>query len=801
MPGKNYETPKILHDAPMENGRTEFHFDDYAATLARLIADRETETPLAIGVSGSWGSGKTTLLKRVQSMLAPTPGLTDLTASVAFDFVNSDEEDQSIRARYRPCRAVWFNAWKYSDEDKILVALVRVIVQSMAEDGKVYEMVSKLLDPAYPRRDVVGTVLSWFSVKLPGNIDLKLNTGQPKETRFGEKTATLDLFDEAFDKLLAAWVHQTLDKDRIDPQKGVLVVFIDDLDRCLPAKTVQVLEAVKLFLDKKGCIFVLGADTEVVRTAVQGHYENAKVKDETADKYLEKVIQLRFELPPIVPETMRGYLKTEPRVDEAMQEQWETLIAAAEINPRRVKSVINSVNLLWTMFKNSDPRAASVERADFIRWQAIGQAAPDEFKKRIQEMDDLELRLGFLKEALLWAQGAGDERIKTQYQEYEKYTRLRRALREVGFSDKFNAEALDAFIHLVAPLEKQAVTSPTSPVDTQKAEPALEGLPERMPAETESVAPYDFAARTEPDLLEASKRVTRGGPEPVGRDAIPPYEPRVGSREGSIVIGDMEFMLVPKGKFIMGSKEDDKDAYDDEKPQHTVEIPYDYWLARFTVTNAQFAQFIKASGYQTTAELQGSAYAYDGKDWKDTKGANWLHPRGPKSGIDEHPIHPVVSVSWLDAMEYVKWLNQSLGSPQRGLVYRLPSEAEWEKAARGVYGNLYPWGNDFDKTRCNSYESGKMDTLPVNAFPNGASPYGCEQMSGNVWEWTHTLWGSKYPYIATDGREAEKSSGSRVVRGGSFNSNRRGVCCAYRLSFGGPFDYLGFRVAASPVLS
>ncbi len=87
---------------------------------------------------------------------------------------------------------------------------------------------------------------------------------------------------------------------QIDETQGALVIFVDDLDRCLPEKTVQVLEAIKLFLDKHGCIFVLGADLNVVRSAVESHYQNAKITGEGASDYLEKIIRLRFELPPIV---------------------------------------------------------------------------------------------------------------------------------------------------------------------------------------------------------------------------------------------------------------------------------------------------------------------------------------------------------------------------------------------------------------------------------------------------------------------------------------------------------------------
>lgn len=290
--------------------------------------------------------------------------------------------------------------------------------------------------------------------------------------------------------------------------------------------------------------------------------------------------------------------------------------------------------------------------------------------------------------------------------------------------------------------------------------------PQKTPAQAKEIV-------REPEQVETTKGVTRSG---VGRElapeggAIPPHARP--SREGAIIIGGMEFMLVPKGKFLMGSKDDDKDASDDEKPQHRVEIPYDYWLARFTVTNEQYNTFIKASGGQHPVS-----------DWEKKKD------------------HPVVNVSWQDAMKYVKWLNTGLDSPQTGLVFRLPAEDEWEKAARGVYGNIYPWGNDFDESRCISRESGKMDTVPVGALPNGASPYGCEQMSGNVWEWTHSLL-ENYPCRANDGREAETGSGGRACRGGGFLNDRRHVRAASR-GLGYPDfrdDDLGLRVVLAPKL-
>ncbi|KAF0108876.1 MAG: hypothetical protein FD146_762 [Anaerolineaceae bacterium] len=744
MPKKKpiFETPHILHDLPLaQSDQAHFHFDEFAVTLARLIADKETRTPLTIGISGAWGSGKTTLLRRLQRQLDQTVVLLDPTKPEALEFVNEDEVPQK---RFRVCRTVWFNAWKYADEEQLLVALVRVIVQEMFKDDFVSKGAAALLEPFTPRRDVINTVLGWFSIKV-GEVGVGVNTGEPKATPFAEKTAMLDLFDEAFDKLMAAWVHRKLNVDKIDPAKGVLVIFIDDLDRCLPEKTVQVLEAAKLFLDKPGCVFVLGAHTEVVQQAVASHYKDSGVVGESAREYLEKIIQLRFDLPPIVTDTMKGYL-TDEKVEVELQKHWQVLVTGAELNPRKVKTFVNDLNLQWAILQNTG-QAEGVVRDDFTRWQVLMRAAPDEFKKRIFDIDDLELRLKFVQDALKWGGGKGDDAVNKVFREYEKFMRLRRVLREIkAFSGTFDSVTLDAFAHLEAPPQKPVASAVEPPVEK----------PEEKMAEAE--AALEALKSEKARLREAIREAWRGAEKVMTGEA------------NRITIGGLEFIKIPAGKFIMGSKDDNSLAQDREKPQHTFELP-DFWMAKFPLTNEEYA-------------------AYIGKE------------KHPVKGWDEKKNHPAVNVSWNDAMAYCKWFNTTYAEElkTRAITLHLPTEAQWEKAARGEYGNEWPWGNEFDPTKCNADEGRKGGTTPVDAYPQGESPYGIADMVGNVWEWTHTLF-KEYPYKADKSREDEKVSGVRVWRGGSFSFNRRYARCAYRDSYGPGLilDHLGFRVCVSPI--
>lgn len=197
----------------------------------------------------------------------------------------------------------------------------------------------------------------------------------------------------------------------------------------------------------------------------------------------------------------------------------------------------------------------------------------------------------------------------------------------------------------------------------------------------------------------------------------------------------------------------------DEQPIHTVRLDT-FWIARTEMTNEQFSAFIAETGYKTNAELAGWAYVWDGFNWIQTTGADWRHPNGVESDILGRENHPVTQVSWNDATTYCAWVGG-----------RLPTEAEWEKAARGKDQRAYPWGNEEpDITRLNFLNS-TGGTTEVGSYPSGVSPYGLYDMAGNVWEWTSD-WYQRHYYAELDNGasnpQGPEYGNGKVLRGGSW---------------------------------
>jgi formylglycine-generating enzyme required for sulfatase activity len=253
-------------------------------------------------------------------------------------------------------------------------------------------------------------------------------------------------------------------------------------------------------------------------------------------------------------------------------------------------------------------------------------------------------------------------------------------------------------------------------------------------------------------------------------------------------------VYVPEGEFLMGSDELDSLASESEKPQHTVHLDA-FWIDQTEVTNDMFAAFLNAEGNQKEG----------GATWLNTDHADALiaHSEGEWAPVSSYGEHPVILVTWYGARAYCEWAGR-----------RLPTEAEWEKAARGTDGRFYPWGDAFDCRKGNFDDETLIDekvvpggpdcdgyaqSAPVGSFPAGASPYRALDMAGNVREWVQDWYAEDY-YASSPGLNPEgPSTGEyRVVRGGCWVCNFRYLRTTNRFWKIPSEAYNGFRCARSP---
>ncbi len=232
-----------------------------------------------------------------------------------------------------------------------------------------------------------------------------------------------------------------------------------------------------------------------------------------------------------------------------------------------------------------------------------------------------------------------------------------------------------------------------------------------------------------------------------------------------------------------------RESYAEEAPQHSVEVEA-FAMMMVPVTNELYQHGVRATRLRPPITWRGDAMPL------------------------ELATHPVVDVSWEEANIFARWV-----SAESGITWSLPTEAQWEKAARGTDGRQYPWGNTFDPTRCNVRQAGRTGTTPVGSYPDGASPFGILDMAGNVWEWTNSLQ-APYPYVDGDGRNAASDTTKpprmwsrlrsrlpwhndpstheirRVLRGGCY-ANPEGFArcaCRFRLAPTTRTPFVGFRL-------
>jgi formylglycine-generating enzyme required for sulfatase activity len=680
----------LLDDRPAVQDALEFA--PYCDTLIAILRDNATRTPLTLGLFGSWGSGKTSLMRMLEAGIQ--------------------------RARVPGFHTTWFNAWKYNREEVLWRALLLQVLDALrpsAAELAANETDRTLADRAADldrleeslyrtveweelgrwtldwARALRGTAEDAAEIALsfvPGSKPLIALLKQITEAVAGKKDASLA---EAFHREVTRQrreqlrsleqfersFQEVLDRHIVQPS-GRLIVFVDDLDRCLPDKAIEVLEAINLFLDVPGCIFVLGLDQEAIIDTIQTRYQG-RLK---AREYLEKLIQIPFQLPPIEDRNMRGFVDAlVPHFPDARCS--EVFTKGLPRSPRQVKRTINMFLLMWRLSRLQLPE--SIEPVRLAKVVVIQHNCPTLYGL-LREVP------GLLRDLELYYRETDDERPPAN-----------------------------------------AASRPTPPAALPPVEEAtVRRLANLFPA---SEAQVNFGDLT-PQAIRPYIYLTYRATAQLEAKAEAPAAPAV---------AQPQLVRVPAGKFSMGMNE-----ASDEKPIHEVDLP-DFEIGRYPVSNFEYQAFVRESDRLPPSHWTGAQY--------------------PENLGD----HPVVYVRWPDAVAYCNWLSRKTGQS-----YRLPTEAEWEKAARGAQGHTWPWGNDWSAAKCNSKEAQRRTTTPTSQFsPDGDSVYGAADMAGNVWEWCSSLY-RPYPYRANDGREDSQANGERVVRGGSFADNRESVRGASR---------------------
>ncbi|MFZ5915742.1 MAG: SUMF1/EgtB/PvdO family nonheme iron enzyme [Chloroflexota bacterium] len=761
--GRQPAVPSIQPDLPAQADHLDF--SPYVQTFVDIITDRNTQTPLTIGVFGAWGSGKTSLMQMIRRQL------------VAWQ----RQQARSEANQERKLLTVWFNAWRYNRDAALWQALVLRVLTVLRAEMRGNQNALDLLDrievnlyraanPASLGELVIegqslfggGEAGAQFRLPTSVGLDLLEEIAQARAQVSDEQekgVAAAQAFQRSMARLrtdldrkrveaLESFLDdfQTLVQNHVYP--GALVVFVDDLDRCLPEKAVEILEAIKLFFDVEHCIFVLGIDRQVIERGIRLKYHDYETLDEegpppiSGTQYLEKIVQIPFQLPVIDRVAMEDYVREMvPDLKEVDARCYRVFTVGMEPNPRRVKRTLNIFLLLWRLARNHPELASGIKPVRLLKIVIVQMHHPKLF-------------------ALLPNDPGLLIRLEERFRQAESQ-RERRYSEQVGESTGIvEAAGPEAIFLGNAQLRDLLTLHDISEPDAN--------FVDIQPAEVKEYVHLSSSA--------------------VEDWAI---------REGKVATVEPQLVRVPAGEFSMGVKPEaiselialyeeeglgaDRQWLLAQTPQHTLTLPA-FDMGRYLVTNAEYAAFVESSAGAVSP------------------------PRHWKGGAvpPELARHPVVNVTWQDALAYCAWL-----SGRTGKQYRLPTEAEWEKAAswepQGSKKRAYPWGDDWDPARCSNAASPERGVSPVGHYSQvgGDSAYGISDMAGNVWEWTLSKWGRDrsqpafvYPYNPTDGRQALDGSELRVLRGGSFHDGR-GWCRVSSRFPNEPLlaaDYIGFRV-------
>lgn len=673
-------------------------FEQYVDTISRMITHKDFRTPFCIGIFGKWGTGKTSFMHLLENRL--------------------------LIGKSKPyIIPVWFNPWRYQKEEHLIIPFLKAIEHGINGYLKKNQSLGKtLINKLKTAALKTGEASAAFAYGIKadcklGGFGFTLDVSKAVNRQENLAEQRLEDAKNISDKLTSIY-YEIVDelKSSIDETHFRVAAFIDDLDRCLPDKAVELLEAIKLFLDIQGYLFVLGVDRDVVKKGIAYRYRHFEYKEQKEEEsliiapedYLDKMIQLPLELPKIESGRKRKYIESLLGKARGFREHADLIDIGAGDNPRTLKRFINL--LAFTAMHADTVR-------DNILNDNVDPIESDEHKNLIEKYF---MPILYIKWTII----------------VYRYPQIHNDIK--GYS-----------MRLIEIQEASRDKKQPESEEDQKEEKKTMQVPDRLKM---------VLARGEqfPDdvwLIERFIYLTES--------TITPEDSLEALRGYGVTYEPGDMVRIPKGKFLYGEEKIEMD------------LDYDYFIDVFPVTNKQYKEFIGQTGYDVPYR--------EGEEYRPY---NWdKESREYPKGLGKHPV---VLVTHEDVEAFCKWR-----SKKEGPEIRLPTEEEWEKAARGRDGREFPWGNEFDFKKLNCadfhvqkvlkdrnewdkvfykgfYEKNKDQALTseVDRFEAGASPHGCKDMAGNVWEWTSSLY--------------KDTKTSYVLRGGSWLSLAEYCRCSDR---------------------
>ncbi|CAB5121397.1 hypothetical protein D3OALGA1CA_2621 [Olavius algarvensis associated proteobacterium Delta 3] len=341
----------VISDQP-ERDEVAFGFDADARTLAELISYGKNETPLIIGIFGSWGSGKTTLMETTRR------------------FLSDDSEPYQLGSR--PYKTIWYQAWTYRKNDQILADLFETVLRTMEADGFLLWCQAAMTEGVQRFQFLKST--KYLGRLLDGTVDItEVFDRVPHHDRLGFDESFMVNFEQLIWEYIN-WQPQFPMSEGAEDRTGAMVVFIDELDRCPEEQLVRVLETIKLFMDRQGWIFVIGAQFDLVKNALKTRYT-----EKAALRFMEKMIHVSYHLPQISDHDFLGFLADlSPEFHKSATDVMGAVMSAMGNNPRRLKRFLNNLSLREGILRN---RRLDVSPRHLLCWYSIEFAFPRLFQE------------------------------------------------------------------------------------------------------------------------------------------------------------------------------------------------------------------------------------------------------------------------------------------------------------------------------------------------------------------------------------------------------------------------------------